>query len=74
MTDAGMSPIGPKRAVGASYRRAECKISKWRARPARCPIGSNQVPGFSPLFALPHDVIELAHSRIDLGSHAAPSR
>ena len=36
--------------------------------------GEQADPGFSSLFSVPYDVVELAHSQTDFGSHAAASR
>jgi hypothetical protein len=76
MTAAGIRPVAPKREALVEHHVAERMRENpdGRARPARCPIESKQVPGILAPVALPHDVVELAHSRIDFGSHAAASR
>ena len=38
------------------------------------PSESKQVPRFSPAFALPHEAVRLAHSRIGLGRRSVASR
>ena len=65
MTAAGIRPVAPKREAPVGHHVAgRCSKTLKACSSWACP---------SPLFALPHDVVELARSRIDFGSYAAAS-